>query len=546
VTNLAALLESTLQLPQQGPNFGGLPGHRIAIASIFEIHILISGLVSGFTQFGPIAEWLGWMRRRPSYDRLAHGMGRFLVYYFGFGAATATLLITILLPALWGHFWSILSRLLFWPFFVEAWTFVLMVITTYLWYYTWGSLKGPFKALHMALGGTLALASFLQVAMIDIIGSYLLTPASQTASPLALFLNPTSYPLQIHRTIANLAYAGYGIAGFAAFKYLRAKATDQRAFWDWAGSLGVIWGVAMTLLQPVVGYDYAKEVQLHAYGSWYRMMRGDLGPAFLVQIFLLGLMLLLPAWYFWRRVRTANGRGSTLLLGLVWLLALTTAFAALPYQLAITYDQVQATGMDRPFWAGGAINPFGAMIPYKVSALIAYTLLAVTAIVWYLRHMPGIDWGHAGRVEQRLLMIVAVITMGMIVLMGFIREDSRVPDLIAGQLQVQGQRLVPPPSPAAVLTVHIAQSPETVGRFDPAIATVPAGQRVTWVNDSGSYHTVTFTSGGVTSSQGFGPGQTFAVTFDRPGTYRYTCLYHPGMTGEVVVGYSAASAARTG
>ena len=66
-----------LQLPEQGPAFGGQAGYRAAIGTIFEAHILISGLVSGLTMLGPITEWVGWMRRRPQYDRLSHGAARF-------------------------------------------------------------------------------------------------------------------------------------------------------------------------------------------------------------------------------------------------------------------------------------------------------------------------------------------------------------------------------------------------------------------------------------------------------------------------------------
>lgn len=537
-------LDGVINLPAQAPDLGGLIGHRIAIGSMFEIHILISGLVSGFTMLGPIAEWLGYMRRRPGYDRLAHGTGRFLVFYFGFGAATAILLIAVLLVGLWGHFWAVLNRVLFWPFYVEAWTFLLMVITVYLWYYTWDLFRGPFKWLHMAIGGILAIASALQVAMIDIVASYMLTPVPP-GNPVSVFLNPTSYPLEIHRTIANLAYAGYALAGFAAIRYLRTRDLDERAFWDWAGSFGVIWGIAMTLLQPVVGYDYAKEIQLHAYGSWYRMMQGDLSPAFLAQIFLLGLLLLFPTWYFWRRLRSGGGRGAALMLGLVWLLGATTVFAALPYHLAPTYDQVLAVGLNRPFWQGGLINPFAAMIPYKVIALIAYTVLAIAAVFFYLRGMGPLPWGRAGRADQRLLMCTAVFTMAMIVLMGFIRENGRYPDLIAGQIQQQGQLPVSQaeasPAPAsrqvagAAVTVQLRDSPETVGAFDPPTVTVRPGQKVAWVNGTGDYHTVTFTATDVPSSRGFGPGQAFEVTFPHAGTYRYVCQYHPGMDGVVVV-----------
>ncbi len=41
--------------------------------------------------------------------------------------------------------------------------------------------------------------------------------------------------------------------------------------------------------------------------------------------------------------------------------------------------------------------------------------------------------------------------MAMIVTMGFIRENSRVPDLIAGHIQLQGQQDIsqPQPTPAS-------------------------------------------------------------------------------------------------
>ncbi len=44
-------------------------------------------------------------------------------------------------------------------------------------------------------------------------------------------------------------------------------------------------------------------------------------------------------------------------------------------------------------------------------------------------------------------MVLAVMTMAMIVTMGFIRENSRVPDLIAGHIQLQGQQDISPPQP---------------------------------------------------------------------------------------------------
>ncbi|HEY0494050.1 MAG TPA: cytochrome ubiquinol oxidase subunit I [Candidatus Dormibacteraeota bacterium] len=443
ITPIFHLLATELQ--RTAPQGSNSIAARAAIGSLFSIHILIAGLISGAAEIGPAIEWLGYMRQRRRYDRLAHGLGRFITVYFSFSSFIAILLITVLLVGMWGHFWTTMVTIAWWPLFIEAWSFVLQVTLAYLWYYTWDPLRN-FKGLHMAIGGLLAIASFIQVYMIDIVASYMLTPTNPS-NPIRLVLNPTSYPLTVHRTVGNLAYIGFAFGGFCAIKYLRAKTAEDKAFFDWAGSFGLLWGVAMTLLQPVIGYSYAKEIQLHTYGSWYKMMRGTLSTVFLWQMTLLGVMFLVATFYFARRLRTDEARGAGLLKAMSVGMVLTTLLAAMPYHLAFTYDQVLAAGLNRPFWDGGLINPLGAMIPWKVLALMAYTLIAIAAVVWYLRGLPGVVWGTARRGEQRLLMAMTILTMAMIVTMAYIRENGRAPDLIAGQMQIQGQQDIAQPHP---------------------------------------------------------------------------------------------------
>jgi len=436
------------ELPSQAPQGSNRVAAQAAIGSLFSIHILIAGLVSGAGEIGPAIEFLGFVRQRRRYDRLAHGLGRFMTLYFSFSSAIAILLVTVLLVGFWGHFWTTMVTIGWWPFFIEAWTFVLQVSLAYIWYYTWGPLRA-FKGVHMAIGGLLAIASFLQVYMIDIIASYMLTPTNPQ-NPLRLALNPTSYPLTVHRTIGNLAYIGFAFGAFCAIRFLRARNPEDKAFYDWAGSFGLLWGVAMTLMQPIVGYSYAKEIQLHSYGSWYKMMFGTLSPVFLWQITLLGIMFITATLYFGRRLRTDGARGAGLLRAMSVGLVLTTLLAAMPYHLGFTYADVAAAGLNRPFWEGGLINPLGSMIPWKVLALMFYTLIAIAAVVWYLRGLPGVVWGSARRGEQRILMLMAVLTMLMIITMGFIRENSRAPYLISGELTIQGQQntQTPQPTPA--------------------------------------------------------------------------------------------------
>ena len=78
-------------------------------------------------------------------------------------------------------------------------------------------------------------------------------------------------------------------------------------------------------------------------------------------------------------------------------------------------------------------------------------------------------------------------------------------------------------------------------QFDPAEVTIKAGETVTWTNEEGVPHDVDKTSGpGPQFSSGpeggMMEGDTFAQTFDQPGTYEYVCRVHaPGMAGTVEV-----------
>jgi YVTN family beta-propeller protein len=70
--------------------------------------------------------------------------------------------------------------------------------------------------------------------------------------------------------------------------------------------------------------------------------------------------------------------------------------------------------------------------------------------------------------------------------------------------------------------------------FGPPAITVKAGDSVTWSNDDGPAHTVTFKNGSP-GAKSLSPEQTFTRTFGEPGTYEYFCSFHPYMTASVVV-----------
>ena len=68
--------------------------------------------------------------------------------------------------------------------------------------------------------------------------------------------------------------------------------------------------------------------------------------------------------------------------------------------------------------------------------------------------------------------------------------------------------------------------------FSPGTVTILKGDTVTWTNQDGTDHTVTFADGG---SSNLGKGTTYSKTFNDVGTFDYHCSIHTYMTGKVVV-----------
>ena len=79
--------------------------------------------------------------------------------------------------------------------------------------------------------------------------------------------------------------------------------------------------------------------------------------------------------------------------------------------------------------------------------------------------------------------------------------------------------------------------------FEPTVVRIQQGQQVTWTNNDPEPHAVTgaANSWGMTGRVGKGgeeidPGKSVSYQFEKPGVFPYFCIFHPSMTGAVVVG----------
>jgi plastocyanin len=71
-------------------------------------------------------------------------------------------------------------------------------------------------------------------------------------------------------------------------------------------------------------------------------------------------------------------------------------------------------------------------------------------------------------------------------------------------------------------------------RFTPSALTVHRGDRVTWINKDLFPHTASANSKAF-DSKSIASNASWTYVADRPGTYPYLCIFHPGMAGTLNV-----------
>jgi plastocyanin len=94
----------------------------------------------------------------------------------------------------------------------------------------------------------------------------------------------------------------------------------------------------------------------------------------------------------------------------------------------------------------------------------------------------------------------------------------------------------PPPPPGGNPPLTATVSLTTGNAFSPAAITIARTGTVTWSNDAGITHNVTFagTAGAPANVANFSTGSA-ARTFGTAGVFAYTCTIHAGMAGQVTV-----------
>ncbi len=423
-------------------------GKNVVIAVLVQTHILFATFIIGAVLIAATSEYLGMVTKQPQYERFARNLARFVVLLFASGAALAITFVLALIT-LFPVFFSYLQNIFFWVFLVEAFMFLGQIIIVYAWYNVWDKLAYR-KTIHVTFGMIAGFFGLMAMTMIDAVASYMLTPAEHPATDVArTFLNQTMIPLNIHRFVGNFSYAGFLIAGWGAWRYLRSTREDDREYYDWMGHWGLIWGFGFLILQPVMGYGYLKSIRESSPEAFDTIMLGSKSWLFLLLMIWVAIMTLASTAYFVHKLRFAVKPTPTLHKLSVGALGFMALFAALNI---IPADANLIPQIGLSFLGGEDTKiPLGSMYPYKYIGLIGLMLVGFFIAALYLRATAtGFQWGRASRWSQFALIACAVTVVLTMVTMGYTRETARRVDNDPGYLIynciTMEQELTPPES----------------------------------------------------------------------------------------------------
>jgi cytochrome bd-type quinol oxidase subunit 1 len=420
-------------------------GTRGITGVVMLAHIFFATLFVGFAIGAPLLKAFGRRKGDERMDRLAYSLAHFNVLTFSFGATLAGLFL-VLIFGFYPRVTATLFTHFFWFFPVIA--MMAMVTAMYLFY------------IHFYRGGTqniwagVGAAVFILVwqTIMTGIDTFMVTGGGQgdairagesitgIGSAFESLLNPMFIQLNLHRTVGNLSWPAFAVAAWAGFMYLRSKRAEDRAYYDWAGSMGVLWGTIFLLFQPFIGFaiTYGMKAGLN-YSSGELAARGASGP-------------------YDRLVGAGPGPDSftsnLLLINTIMVVGLFVLANVAMYMGAARHPDrggrvpIRFFGLVAAVTGVYAVSPL-AEFPFLYMRYIMLAIMALSTlgtVVAYVRSRGRFEYGSPGNGYRAVILSLGILAAVVIMSMGWMKSNSRAPYTIYGQpeYKVESEKPVAP------------------------------------------------------------------------------------------------------
>lgn len=399
-------------------------GSRNLVWVVAQQHLLLAGFVLGVPIFAWICELVGWKTKEQRYDKLAKEFTKLLTSAYATTALFGGILLFLLI-GLYPKLMAYLTDMFFPSFLVYCLLFLLETATLYMYWYGWDYMQGNKKTFHLFLG---FLLNLFALGIMIVPNSW----ATFQASPVVVgegdawarawmaMQNPTWWPVNIHRLIANVVLGGFIVGAYAGVRYLLAVSREEREHYDWMGYVGNFIGVFGMLPLPFAGYWLMREVYQYNQQMGITLMGGFLAWLFILQAMLIGVLFLGANYYFWmgitHRIPGSEGQYKKPVMGMLIVLLLCLGVWMTPHSLVASLAEAQKMG--------GTHHPllgvFGVMsAKMTVSNIMILVTFMSFIMYWRAGKQETAGWAKAAKAIMGGLLVIAGIAVVVLGVWGY-------------------------------------------------------------------------------------------------------------------------------
>lgn len=405
--------------PSRGdyPVIGGLSARTIAW-SLAQMHLFLAAFVLAVPLFAISTEMMGVITKDDRYDTMSREFMKITMAAYSLTALVGGGLLLALL-VFYPHLMGYLIKVFRGQMLIYAALFGLESITLYIYFYSWDALRrGNRKWFHMSIGLILNTVGLTLMFVANAWASFMMSPSGVdaagaiTGSVWEATRNPLWNPLNLHRFLANIAYGGAIVGGYAAYMFLAEKKAEAKAHYDWMGYTSNFIAIIGFLPLPFAGYWLMAEIYAYSQQMGITAMGGILAWLFIIQAVLIGTIMLAANYYLWSGLmRTDRGAEyakyvkyiAVVIVGgfLVWVT---------PHSLILTPSELQVLGGTNH----KVLGPLGIM-PAKntaVNLMLVFTFLSFQ-MFYRSSRVATVSWAKQGN-----MIIIALYVIGIINIVG--------------------------------------------------------------------------------------------------------------------------------
>ena len=402
--------------------------NRILIWLVTQQHTYFGGFVLALPLFTLLLEFLGLTSRHVEsaqrYDGIARDILRVGLLSLSVTAVLGAVMLgafITLYPGFMNYMGSTFKSMM--PLYAAVFMGESLLLIAY--YYSWDWLASrPRKWVHIAIGVLGNVMGIVLLLLANAWASFMMAPSGVDADGRFLgniwhlLQSPLWNPLNAHRFLADIMSGGAVVVAYAAYRFLSARSSQDRAYYDWVGYVFIIVVVCALLPMPIAGYWLMRSVFEFRQQMGVTMMGGMLSWLFVIQAMTVGVLFLGINYYIWQsmgRISTAE-RFHPYFKVIVFALFACFFVWFTPHTIAMSPSETKAMGAAQH----PVIGQFGVMSA-KNGAINVMICLTVLSYLLYRRanHILTIPWSRSGNIALMVLFIGGIMNILWLAIYGF-------------------------------------------------------------------------------------------------------------------------------